>query len=88
VNLLRRIVDVYRHYGEYPTQRQYRRYLEGVPQATPYILSTVKEITEERAQELRQELVRQFLDERRNNPIVGVTMGLTESEQRAMHGDR
>jgi hypothetical protein len=58
-----------------------------LPQATPYILSTVKEISEERAQELRQELVRQHLEARRN-PVVGVTMGLTESEQRAMYGDR
>lgn len=64
--LLARLVDVYTHPGEYPTQRQYRRYLEGLDQATPaepYKLTTVRMVdgdwiarAKERDQRLRGEL--------------------------------
>ena len=40
-----RIVDIYRHPGEFPVQRQRRRYLEGLDHATPagdYALTSAK----------------------------------------------
>jgi hypothetical protein len=90
--MIRRIREWLTGNWQWPVQREYRQYLRGLdhaaPQRAPYVLSSVKEITEERARELRQELVRQHLEARRNAPIVGVTMGLSESEQRALYGDR
>jgi hypothetical protein len=55
---IRKVADIYAHPGEYPVQREYRRYLEGVdqarpdergvmqarPQSGPYVLSSVREV--------------------------------------------
>lgn len=101
ITFLRRLIDRWQHHGEYPTQRQYRRYLAGVPQATPYTLTTVGQVTDagewpsENDIAHRQRLVSGYLAATRG-PIVGVTIDYntpelydewtTDARDHEMHG--